>query len=232
MIIDGKKLAETILTGLADTVRTLKKGGIAPTLAVILVGDDAGSLSYIKQKQKAAERVGVSVIFEHLPLATTKNTLESAIAHFNNDPTVQGLIVQRPVPIEEIGETLNNVAPHKDIDGFIPHSPFEVPVARAVIALLTHVHAQLTKAQLVKENFKPWLNGQSIAVIGRGETAGKPIAKTLRIYGSAVSVVHSKTVHPETTLKNATVIISCVGKKAVITKHMVTPGVILISVGL
>jgi methylenetetrahydrofolate dehydrogenase (NADP+) / methenyltetrahydrofolate cyclohydrolase len=232
MIIDGKKIAESILTELAGSVRTLKKGGIAPTLAVILVGDDTGSLSYIKQKQKAAERVGVSVIFEHLPKTTTNETLASAITHFNNDPAVHGLIVQRPVPIAGVGETLNTISPSKDVDGFIPHSPFEVPVARAVITLLTHIHTQLAKAQLTKDGFKPWLNSRSIAVIGRGETAGKPIAGTLKSYDCTVSVIHSQTVHPKTILKQATVIISCVGKKDVITKTMITRGVILISVGL
>ncbi len=232
MIIDGKAIADTILQNLTDSVSKLKSDGITPTLAVILVGDDPGSLSYIKQKQKAAERIGASLIFEHLPKKTSKETLSSAIAHYNNDPAIHGLIVQRPVPIANIDDTINSVSPAKDIDGFVPHSPFEVPVARAVMTILADVHKQLSTAGLVKKTFTEWLATQSIAVIGRGETAGKPITDTLLARGCAVSVVHSQTPDPGSVLKNATVIISCVGLPEILTKQMITPGVILISVGL
>lgn len=232
MLIDGKAIAETILTQLTNSVKKLKSAGITPTLAVILVGDDEGSLSYIKQKQKAAERIGASLIFEHLPKKTSKETLSSAIVHYNNDPTIHGLIVQRPVPINTIDDIINSVAPSKDIDGFIPHSPFEVPVARAVMTLLGHVHTQLSAAGLIKKTFTQWLSTQSIAVIGRGETAGKPITDTLLSRGSSVSVVHSQTPNPQSILKNATVIISCVGRDHILTSRMIKSGVVLISVGL
>lgn len=232
MVVDGKEIAGSILTKLTETVKTLKKGGITPTLAVILVGDDMGSLSYIKQKQKAGERIGARVIFDHLPEKTTKETLASAIAHYNNDPEVHGLIVQRPVPIPGVEDTLASVVPSKDVDGFVPNSPFEVPVARGVIEILQNIHQKLRDAQLDKKDFKSWLNGQAIAVIGRGETAGKPIALTLAKYDCATSIIHSQTPNPKTILKNSTVIIGCAGKKHIITKSAVTRGVILIAVGI
>ena len=230
--IDGRALAQTIYQKLSQEVSLLKEKNITPTLGIILVGNDPGSLAYIKQKQKAAELIGASVIFKHLPAGTSRDTLESTIAHCNTDSSVHGIIVQRPVPIAGVADILNTVAAPKDVDGFIPHSPFEVPVARAIVAILTHIHTQLIRAELNHQTFKLWLNSQSIAVIGRGETAGGPIAETLSTYDCSVSVIHSQTEDPETILKNATVIISCVGKKGVIKKHMVTPGVILISVGL
>ena len=231
MKIDGKALADKLLTNLTDTVTTLKKADITPTLAVILVGNDPGSLSYIRQKQKAAERIGAKLTFEQLPETISVETLRSAIAHYNNDPSVHGLIIQRPVPIAGIEKILDTVAPGKDVDGFIPHSPFEVPVAIAVERMLEYVHEKLVEQQLVHDNLSEWLKVQQIAILGRGETAGKPIANALRKYDCATSIIHSQTEEPKQILKKATVIVSCVGKEHIIKKHDITRGVILISVG-
>ena len=162
----------------------------------------------------------------------THQTLTSAIAHYNNDPSVHGLIIQRPVPISYLGKTLSLVLPAKDIDGFLPHTLFEVPVARAILTILEYIHTQLSHAGLVNVRFKPWLNSQSIAVVGRGETAGRPIATALKTYDCMISVIHSETNNPEKILKHAAVIISCVGKKNILTKKNITPGSILISVGI
>lgn len=232
MRIDGKAIADSILTDLTSQTTKLKGKGIVPTLAVILVGDNPGSLSYIKQKTKAAESVGATFLFEHLPTTTPAETLASAIAHFNNNGMIHGLIVQRPVPTPGAEEILGTVNPAKDIDGFIENSPFQVPVARAVVTILTHIHAQLTNQKLVRDEFLAWLAKQSIAVIGRGETAGQPIAQLLTTYGASVSVIHSQTNNPQPILKTSSIIISCVGKNRVVTKKFLQRGTILISVGL
>lgn len=234
MMVNGKAIADEMMSKLTETVATLRKHGVTPTLAVILVGTDPGSLSYIRQKQKAAERIGAKVILEQFPDSVAPEKLEAAITHYNYDSSVHGLIVQRPIPtfVGEVGDILNTVSPAKDVDGFIPHSPFEVPVAEAVITILTHIHTQLNDAGLVSQAFKPWLNSQTIAVVGRGETAGKPVAATLAKYDCATSIIYSKTPGPEKILKNATIIISCVGKQHIITKKNINAGVILISIGL
>lgn len=231
MKIDGTTLADTLLTNLSETVSTLKKADITPTLAVLLVGDDPSSLSYIRQKQKAAERIGAAVILEHLPQTTSADTLRSAIAHYNNDPTVHGLIVQRPVPVAGVGDILNTVSPAKDVDGFIPQSPFEVPVVRSVLTILNTMYDNLRTSGLVQTEFKQWLNGQTIAVIGRGETAGKPIAEALMKYDCATSIINSTTPNQETITRSSTIVIGCVGKEKIITKRMLKRGVILIAVG-
>jgi methylenetetrahydrofolate dehydrogenase (NADP+) / methenyltetrahydrofolate cyclohydrolase len=232
MYIDGKAIADGILESLKQKVINLKKEGITPTLAVILVGNDSGSLSYIKQKGKAAEAIGAKLILEHLPESTSPEALASTITHYNNDSQIHGLIVQRPVPIEAIEGILETVAPSKDVDGFIPNSPFQVPVAKAVITLLTHVHHNLTTQKLLREEFMPWLHTQHIAILGRGQTAGKPIATLLSSYGCAPHVIHSQTPDPQAILKKADIIISCVGKENVLTKSIISKGVILIAVGL
>lgn len=208
MRIDGKAIADGILNTLEKKIKHLD---FQPTLAVILVGDDPASLSYIKQKTKAAERIGAKLLFEHLSATISRETLVSAIARFNTDPLVHGLIVQRPVPIPGIGITLNTVAPEKDVDGFTQNSPFQVPVARAVVTILKNIGATL-------EN-------KNIVIIGRGETAGKPIAKAF----PSATIIHSQTPNPNEIIKSADILISCVGKNVV---KNIKPGAILISVGL
>ena len=232
MRVEGKTIAEDILEKLAGRVTTLKHQRITPALAVILVGEDPGSLSFIKQKKKAAERIGAKLLFEQLPKSTSPEALDSTITHYNSDPTVHGLIVQRPVPLPRAEQILAHVSAAKDVDGFAEHSPYQVPVARAVLTILTYIHAQLQEKKLVKQDFLAWLQSQSIAVLGRGETAGKPIATMLATYDSPPSVIHSQTPHPHEILKKATVVISCAGKSRVIRTSNIEPGGILVSVGL
>lgn len=234
MILDGKLIAETLLQKIAAQIGILISQGITPTLAVILVGDDPGSLSYIKQKQKAGERVGIRVVFEHFTDAISPEILESAIAHYNADASVHGLIVQRPVPsfIGSTGNILDSVSIAKDVDGFLPNSPYQVPVARGVMTLLEHAHTSLHDQGLIQDTFLDWIRKERIAVIGRGETAGRPIAALLTKMECATSVITSATIHPESILKQSGIIISCVGKKEVIKKSYISNGTILISVGL
>lgn len=196
MKIDGKAIADKILDDLA---REVKKNGIVPTLAVILVGDNPASMAYIKQKQKAADRIGAKVILS--------NKL-SDVKKFSDDPSVHGIIIQRPLPNDKIPEVILT----KDVDGFEKKSPFTVPVAMAVETILNTTGTD-------------W-NNQKIVVIGRGETAGKPIAA----YFKQSTVVHSQTPNPEKILKTADIIISCVGKERVVTT--IKPGAILIGVGI
>lgn len=231
MILDGKNIADSILQELSERISTLS---IVPTLAVILVGDDPGSLSYIKQKHNAADKVGIRVIFERFPDTISPEILASAIAHYNAVDSVHGLIIQRPVPtfIGDAGEILQTVIPSKDVDGFHAQSPFQVPVAKAVITLLSTAHSTLLSQGLVKHEFLPWLQAQNISVIGRGETAGKPIADILTTYTCTPTVIHSHTESPQQILKHSGIIISCVGKSAVIKKSYISNGAILISVGI
>ncbi len=234
MRLDGRALADELLDAVSTQVGALAAEHIVPTLAVILVGDDPGSLSYITQKRKAAERVGARLVLEQLPAQASVELIGSTIGHYNNDGAVHGLIIQRPLPDgrSEAQDVLSSVAPQKDVDGFITHSPFQVPVAKAVLTILERIHGNLKQAGLVLPDFVRWLSAQSVAVVGRGETAGKPIATLLTQLDVTPFIIHSRTQNPETILKEANIIISCVGKEAVITKAMIERGVILISVGI
>lgn len=234
MKIDGKAIADKILTSLSYEVQKLGDYGVVPAIGVILVGEDPGSLSYINQKRKAAERIGARLILEQLPGDAPVDRIEAAIARFNSNSAVHGLIIQRPIAHarHDADAVLTSVLPQKDVDGFIPDSPFQVPVAKAVLTILEHVHADLRNTSLTRDDFFPWLTTQAIAVMGRGETAGRPIAQMLTKHAQSVSVIHSQTPNPEAILKEAHIIISCVGKKRVITRNSIEPGSILISVGI
>jgi methylenetetrahydrofolate dehydrogenase (NADP+)/methenyltetrahydrofolate cyclohydrolase len=227
MKIEGKTLADTILQALALKVSLLKD---TPTLAVILVGDNPASLAYIKQKQNAAKTIGAKIIFNHQQTEISIATLKEFVDEYNNDPSIHGLIIQRPLPsaMGDATPVLNAVSPKKDVDGFVPNSPFDVPVASAVGEILKHVHSQ----EKNKNKFLPWVKQKNIVVVGRGETAGAPIASYLQKLECATSVIHSQTPNPKELMKKADIIISCVGKSRVVRREAIKPGVILISVGI
>ncbi len=238
MRIDGRQIAERILNQLAGETAQLKQKGVTPTLAVILVGADPGSLSYIKQKQNAAAKIGASVLFKQLPQETSTAQLKALIAEYNQNRSVHGLIVQRPLPKTLVGATeiLNSVLPQKDVDGFVPNSPFPVPVVAAVFTILEEIFNiekfSHTNSALTNLSFAAWLKNQCVAVVGRGETAGKPIADALGQTGCTLSVVHSQTQHPEEVIRKLNIVISCAGKPRVVTPQMLAPRTILISVGI
>ena len=259
MKIDGRAIADKILNDLKPQVAELKAKGVTPAMAVILVSDDPASLSFIKQKQKAAEAIGAKVILKQLPATTTTDQLRSTIQQFNNDNNVHGIIIQRPLPKEsQIDRTvLNEVAARKDIDGFVPNSPFPVPVAAAVLIILENVYFLISHSRArpparqesgnpdsdknwipdrgagddMKE-FDHWLKTKCSAVLGRGETAGKPIAETLIKNGCNVEVVHSQTENPDDILRVVDIAVSCVGKATIVRRDNFKPESILISVGL
>lgn len=219
MLIDGSKLAQTILDNLDIQVKNLQLKNINPGFAVILVGDDPASKAYVKRKQKAAEKIGIifhSYLFEN---DVTKETLFKTIDWLNKDKDVHGIIVQLPLPKnldeKKIGE---RVDPKKDIDGFHPQTKFFPPISEAVLEVLKSI------------NVDP--KDKKVVVIGRGETAGKPIANMFIQNGAKVTIVNSKTENIPQITKYADIIVSCVGKKDVVTEDMVNKDTILIGVGL
>lgn len=225
MKVDGRALAHTILTTLTPQVDILKEKGVTPRLAVILVGDNASSLSFIRQKRKAAEAIGATLDLHQLPADAGNVALEKLISEKNTDQAVSGIIVQRPVPNadEQTKNILLHVTPTKDVDGFVQNSPFPVPVAAAVVKILEHIHP---------EHILDWLHSQKITIIGRGETAGKPIAEHLKKINVTPSIIHSQTEHPETILRESDIIISCTGRRGIIRPDTMKPNVILIGVGI
>ncbi len=225
-IINGKQLATELLKKLAQKFSTLQE---KPTLAVIQIGNDAGSTSYINQKKKKGEEVGINVAHIHFQNTINQQELEEEIDTLNMNPEITGIIIQRPLPPHiDTNKITQRVAREKDVDGFRADSPFTPPVALAVLHILSVV-AKLASPSSQLLNF---LRTQKIVILGRGETAGKPIALTFEKLNIPHSVIHSKTLNREELLHRADIIISCVGKGGVIQKEDLKPGVVLIGVGI
>ena len=141
MKINGREIARTILNNLKEDVENLKTKGITPTLAVILIGNDPESASYVRQKDKAAHAIGAELRIKNYELGITKEVIQGEIDKLNNDPSVHGIIIQRPVPTHlQDTDLLNRITPKKDVDGFVPDSQFEVPIALALIKILEKIH--------------------------------------------------------------------------------------------
>lgn len=230
MKIDGKQIASQIKEELKAKVVTLRRKKILPHLAVVLVGTDPNSIIYIRRKQKLGEEIGVKVTVYRKNPKKQKEELTSLVNRLNKDKTVHGIIIQRPVPLEMDKEELDEIViPKKDVDGFHPKSPFTPPVALAVIKLLEWVH---TAANNQQNNFLPWLNKQKILIIGRGETAGKPIAKTFAKMKIPFLVGHSQTINLKELCLKSNIVISCVGKPNILRHTMINKKSIIIGVGL
>src|SRR3989344_7714182 len=251
MLIDGREIASEIINTLKKKVINQKIKGLSPHLAVILVGNDPGSAAYVRAKKSLGKEVGIKVsIYPHQiannekmindlnHLSFNKKQLVELVGRLNKVPSVHGIIIQRPLPFDITKEELDLlVVPKKDVDGFHPQTRFDPPIAKAIERILFWVYRNETNklenwsiGEL--ENFYRWLCNKPILVIGRGETAGEPIANYLMKKGAQITVAHSKTENMEGLCKSSQVIISCVGKSHVVRRQFVTNKTILIGVGI
>lgn len=219
MIINGREIANEILDDLKKRVEKLKSKGITPHLAIILVGKDPQSESYVSQKELKGTKIGAKISVKRLALSVKTEKLLKTIEQLNNDSNVHGVIVQRPLPPQiNSSSIVQTIEPTKDVDGFRNDSKFKPPIALAVIKILNEVD-------------KNFLN-KKIVVIGKGETGGSPVIKELIKQGAFVEVIDSRTENKENIIKNADIVISAVGKPNIINSKMIKNGAILISVGL
>lgn len=235
MKIDGKEIANKIILELKKRVKKLREKKILPHLAIALVDKDPASVAYVNQKKLKGEEIGVKISVKNIPVDITESALLKTIQQFNNDNNVHGIIVQRPLPdnIESNAISLA-IDPKKDVDGFLPNSKFEPPIALAVLRILEEIFS-LTRSHLVRlrgETLTNWLSSQKIVIIGKGETGGKPIIEMLRKMNIKPSIIDSKTPNPKTITEKADIIISAVGKENIVKPEMLKRGVILIGVGL
>jgi len=233
MKLDGRQLAEGIRDRLKLQVEDLKKRGVAPHLAVVLIGNNPNSLIYVRQKRIQAEKVGVIFSLHKYSPETPYAKVVAKIKRLGNDSTIHGLIVQRPIPPPFSNDLTNLVPSEKDVDGFLSNSPFDPPVALAVLKCLESIFAQVTPFKVsTYRKFLQWLRSKKIIILGRGETAGKPIAQLFTKHEVPFEVIHSKTKNRQSLLKSADIMITAVGKPRVVMPTDLKRGVILIGIGL
>lgn len=230
MKIDGREIASEIYRELKIKIGKLNKQGIVPQIAVILIGDDPASISYVSQKKKWSKLIGIKFSLYSYPLNVKNNEILQLVKKLNEDPGIHGIIIQRPVPIQIDQKAITDVIDlQKDIDGFRSDSPYDAPVAKAVLKVLQKIYILSDKSET---DFTNWLKEKSITVLGRGETAGGPIIKYLQKIGLNPVVLTSQTEMPEKILKTSDIIITAVGKSEVIKPLNLKQNTILIGVGM
>lgn len=227
-LIDGKATSQKIKDEIKNEVIKLKQKGITPTLAVILVGDDPASQTYVASKQKACLACQMGSVMHKLSANTTEQELISLIDVLNADDSIDGILVQLPLPKHiNTNEILRKIDPKKDVDGFC---------AQNMGALVSGLNGfvpctPLGIMELLKQyNINP--QGLNALVIGRSNIVGKPMAALLLNAGATVTIAHSKTKNLADLSKNADLIIAAIGKANFIKPEMVKKGAIIIDVGI
>lgn len=226
MKIDGKILAAKIIEDIKKDVANLSKKGITLKVAIVTLGPEAAWENYVSRKIKLAKDLGIEAQLINIKDPTERKLIET-IERLNNDSTVTGIIVQRPLTrhIKEDKVTYA-VSPKKDIDGFIKDAYFKTPVWLAIKDLLLEI------AKNEKTNFENFLVGKSITVLGKGETAGMPVIDGFRKMEIEPNVVDSKTENAQQIIQNSDIIISAVGKPEMFKAGDLKNGAIIIAIGL
>ena len=230
-IIDGKQVAADMRAELKEKVAELKTKGITPGLAVILVGEDPASQSYVKAKEKACEEIGIYSDDNRLPADTSEADLLTLVEKFNNDPKINGILVQLPLPkhIDE-DKVLLAIDPAKDVDGFHPVNVGKMVVGQdAFLPCTPHGVIQL----LIRNNVP--LEGAEVVVVGRSNIVGKPVANMLiqkaPTGNATVTVCHTRTKNTAEHCQRADIIIAAAGRPNTVTADMVKDGAVVIDVG-
>lgn len=228
-IIDGKAIAAQIRGEVAEKVSALKAKGITPCLAVILVGENPASVSYVTGKQKALAEVGMADRSLHLPESTTEKELLKIIDNLNKDTTVHGILVQLPLP-EHINEekVLLAIDPEKDVDGFHPMN-----VGNLVIGKKAFLPCTPHGIIVLLEKMGIETSGKHAVVIGRSNIVGKPVSLLLarKETNCTVTICHTGTKNMAEMTRQADILIAATGRPHTVTKDMVKPGAVVIDVG-
>lgn len=228
-IIDGKEIAAQVRKEVAEKVAELEKKEIYPCLAVILVGDNPASVSYVTGKRKALEEVGMSDKSLRLPESTTEEQLLRTIKELNEDKSVHGILVQLPLP-KHINEekVLLAISPEKDVDGFHPMNVGNLVIGKKSFLPCTP-HGIIVLLQ--KMNIET--SGKHAVVIGRSNIVGKPLALLLarKEINCTVTICHTGTKNMAEIVKQADIIVAASGHPHTVTADMVKEGAVVIDVG-
>lgn len=227
-IIDGKGLAKKIRENLKKDVDELRKEGIIPKFAVILVGEDPASKIYVRNKNKACVEIGIEYEEHVLKQDTTMEELLRLIDKLNKDKSINGILLQSPLPQHlDINEALKQIDYKKDVDGFNP-----VNVGK--LSLGQDCFVSCTPYGIIRmlEEYKIPTEGKNAVIIGRSNIVGKPLIQCLLSKNATVTVCHSKTQNIEEITKNSDIIIAAMGKPKFLKGNMVKQGATVIDVGI
>lgn len=227
-LIDGKAIAATLRGEVAQAAAALRTKNVAPTLAVVLVGDDPASAVYVRSKTKAAREAGVDVRDHKLPQHTTQDELMALVRTLNDDPIVDGILVQMPLPPQlDSDAVLRALDPAKDVDGLTATSlgnlaqgrpTFVACTPKGCMRLLREVNARLEGARAV--------------VLGRSLLVGKPMAYLLQNANATVTMCHSRTRDLADEVRRADIVVAAIGKPELVKGDWIKEGAIVLDVGM
>jgi methylenetetrahydrofolate dehydrogenase (NADP+)/methenyltetrahydrofolate cyclohydrolase len=228
-ILDGKAVAENLLQDLKKEIDVRSKKGIrSPSLAVVLIGSNPASSIYVKNKRLACEKIGVKSIAYDLPNETSEKELLTLIETLNNDASIDGILVQSPLPAHINNEVIfENISPHKDVDGFHPKN----------IGLLAIKQPQLRSCtpygvmKLIEATHLP-IQGLDAIVVGSSNHVGRPMALELLLAGSTVTICNRYTQKLQQKIELADIVVAAAGIPGMIKGSWIKPGAIVIDIGI
>lgn len=228
-LLDGKQLAASLEHELTGTIQDLiPKVGRPPGLAVIMVGDNPASAAYVRNKERACQRVGIVSFSSHLPASVTQAELEALIDQLNDNPQVDGILLQLPVPPHlDDRALLYKIDPDKDVDGLHPENLGRLVRGEPGLQSCTPAGVmRLLAANGIN------VAGLSAVVVGRSILVGKPLSLMLLAANATVTIAHSQTRHLSAVTQGADLVIAAVGQANFITANMIRPGAIVVDVGI
>lgn len=230
-LIDGKQLAKQLNEETATRVAALKKRGITPGIAVILVGDDPASAIYTRNKHRKAEKLGMKSVLKTFPADASQEEVMACVQELNNDPSIHAILVQSPLPKHFDEKALDNaIIPEKDVDGFHPYNvgrlynddPYKrYPVSctpRGVLKMLDHYNVDL--------------DGKDVVVMGRSILVGKPMQSLLQNRNATVTMLSAHTKDEEFYMRHADILIVAIGHPQFVKAQDVKEGAVVIDVGI
>jgi len=233
ILIDGKKTAQDIKNEIAARVAEIKQaGGKQPHLAAILVGEDGASQTYVGAKVKACEEVGFTSTLVRLAAEVSEEELLRTVEEINQNPDIDGLIVQLPLPAHiSVDKVTNRIRPEKDVDGFTPAN-----VGRMTLNWPAYVAATPYGIVELLKRYQIETSGKHCVVIGRSHIVGSPMSILMARNGypgnATVTLTHSRTKDLAAICKTADILIVAIGKPEFVTADMVKPGAVVIDVGI
>ena len=228
-ILDGKKTAAHVKSEVAEGIAQIKEAtGITPCLAVVLVGDDPASQTYVKSKERDCEECGIKSLDCRRSADTTQEELNELIDSLNEDDSVQGILVQMPLPKHlDAEQVIQRISPEKDVDGFHPEN-----LGKLVRGLNAFRACTPWGVMRLLDEYGIDPEGKHAVVIGRSTIVGKPQALMLLERNATVTICHSRTPNLPELCKQADIIVAAVGRAKMVTPEYVKPGAVIIDVGI
>ena len=227
--IDGKALAATLKNKYQEIVqKSINAGKRAPGLAVILIGDDPASQIYVRNKREACEQIGIRSFYHALPASISQTELIQLIEQLNHDETVDGILLQLPLPAHLDAELiLESIAPTKDVDGFHPYNLGRLAQRRPLLRPCTPLGVMR-----LLDHIQQVYKGKHAVIVGASNIVGRPMALELLIAGATTTICHRFTGDLSRYVKEADILVAAVGKPGIIKGDWIKPGATVIDIGI